>query len=181
MQAGSVLNVPSNWLWRQTPLTDGTAIVFDIDGVLSNADGRQHYITAPKRQWKEFFGACGQDKVIEETSRLLELIAGDVAVILLTGRPLAVQEATVEWFDRNNLRWDLLIMRPSGDYNSSLTFKQQTVRRLKSMGFDLKLAFEDDQRNQDMFKGEGVPCMYVHSGYYDTRDADASLGARKEA
>ena len=26
---------------------------------------------------------------------------------------------------------------------------------------------KDDVRNRDMFKAEGVPCIYIHSGYYD--------------
>ena len=34
-------------------------------------------------------------------------------------------------------------------------------------GFDLRLAFEDDRRNVEMFHREGVPCVYIHSGYYD--------------
>jgi hypothetical protein len=35
------------------------------------------------------------------------------------------------------------------------------------VGFDLRLAFEDDRRNVDMFHAAGVPCVYIHSGYYD--------------
>ena len=31
----------------------------------------------------------------------------------------------------------------------------------------LDLAFEDDRRNLEMFRAEGVPCVYIHSGYYD--------------
>ena len=29
------------------------------------------------------------------------------------------------------------------------------------------MAFEDDRRNVAMFRHEGIPCLYVHSGYYD--------------
>ena len=28
-------------------------------------------------------------------------------------------------------------------------------------------AFEDDRRNVAMFHAEGIPCVYIHSGYYD--------------
>jgi pyridoxine 5'-phosphate synthase PdxJ len=47
------------------------------------------------------------------------------------------------------------------------TFKQRTVRELRQRGFDLRLAFEDDPRNVHMFHSEGVPCVYIHSGYYE--------------
>ena len=35
------------------------------------------------------------------------------------------------------------------------------------IGLLLGLAFEDDRRNVQMFHGQGVPCIYIHSGYYD--------------
>ena len=31
----------------------------------------------------------------------------------------------------------------------------------------MRLAFEDDRRNYLMFHQEGIPCVYIHSGYYD--------------
>ena len=165
------MSVPDNWLWREEPLSGGRTVVFDIDGVLANADDRQHLITGSRRDWKNFFGACGDDAPIEETHRLLELLSPETVVVLLTGRPVEVQQLTVDWFDRHGLRWDLLIMRNKGDYDAALIFKQQTVRKLKQLGFELRLAFEDDADNHQMFQDEGVPCIYMHSGYYETRDA----------
>jgi len=41
------------------------------------------------------------------------------------------------------------------------------VGEMRDHGFDLRLAFEDDRRNVEMFHDEGVPCVYLHSGYYD--------------
>jgi hypothetical protein len=29
------------------------------------------------------------------------------------------------------------------------------------------VSFEDDRRNVAMFREEGVPTVYIHSGYYD--------------
>ena len=159
------------WFWRSEPLAPGSAVVFDIDGVLANADGRQHFITSPSRDWHSFFHACDTDKVITETQRLLDIIDPGIVVVLLTGRPIEVSDKTLEWLNTNDLRWDLLIMRKRGDYNASLSFKQQTIRQLRVMGFAVALAFEDDQRNREMFQNEGIPCMYVHSGYYESRDS----------
>jgi len=66
----------------------GPAVIFDIDGVLSDAAGRQHFIEQGNRDWSAFFEACGDDPVIEEIARLLELLDSSLAVVLLTGRPL---------------------------------------------------------------------------------------------
>jgi len=143
-------------------------VVFDIDGVLSNADYRQHFLAdRSRRDWRAFFDACGGDTLIEEVGRLAELLDPGLVVVLLTGRPLRVQPVTMEWLDRHGLRWDLLIMRTSGDYSAAREFKRQTVSELRDRGFDLRLALEDDPRNREMFHDEGVPCIYIHSGYYE--------------
>ncbi len=46
-------------------------------------------------------------------------------------------------------------------------FKRDTVDELRAYGFDLRLAFEDDPNNFAMFHAEGIPCVYIHSGYYE--------------
>ena len=58
-------HTPSNWAWRDGPLEHpGPAVVFDVDGVLSDAVGRQHFIERGRRDWEAFFTACGDDPVI---------------------------------------------------------------------------------------------------------------------
>lgn len=59
-------------------------------------------------------------------------------------------------------------MRDYGDYTAAREFKRHTVGQLRSRGFDLRLAFEDDRRNLEMFREEGVTSVYIHSGYYDS-------------
>jgi hypothetical protein len=160
-----------NWAWRSAPATDpdrrrGPAVVFDIDGVLSDAAGRQHFLERGRRDWTAFFEACGDDPVIEEIARLLELLDPSLSVILLTGRPQRVQPQTLAWLRRYRLRWDLLVMRPRGEYAQVTSFKESTVYELRTFGFDLRLAFEDDPSNHAMYVAAGVPCVYIHSGYY---------------
>jgi phosphoglycolate phosphatase-like HAD superfamily hydrolase len=157
-----------NWLWRtDEPPGPGPTVVFDMDGVLSDAGRRQHYIEYPFPDWEAFFEACGDDELIGEVARLLDVIDHEHRVVLLTARPIRVQPQTLAWLERYDLRWDALIMREYGDYMAARVFKRRTVQELRGRGFDLRLAFEDDPRNVDMFHGEGVPCIYIHSGYYE--------------
>jgi phosphoglycolate phosphatase-like HAD superfamily hydrolase len=167
----STPTIPKNWLWKSEAVGSGRVVIFDLDGVLCNADGRQHFIRSTRKDWKAFFEACSEDTLIEETARLLRLLATDVTVVLLTGRPIEVQSHTLSWLKTQDLPWDLLIMRNRGDYEDSTVFKQQSVRKLKSLGFDVQVAFDDDPQNQEMFEAEGVPCHYRYSGYYEERDA----------
>lgn len=148
-------------------MTPGRAVVFDLDGVLSDATNRQHFVKGKHRDWEGFFDACGDDDLIEEAAGVLSLLADDVRIVLLTGRPLRVQPQTLAWLERHQLRWDLLIMRPYGDYAAARSFKRRSVTELRDFGMQLALAFEDDKRNLKMFQDEGVPCLYIHSGYYE--------------
>jgi phosphoglycolate phosphatase-like HAD superfamily hydrolase len=156
-----------NWYYRDPPLEPRQTVVFDIDGVLSDAVGRQHFLEMGRRDWNAFFEACGADPVIEEIARLLELLDGSLHVVLLTGRPLRVRPQTLAWLERYGLRWDLLIMRDWGDYSHVTAFKRAVVEELRAEGFDLRLALEDDPQNHAMYVEEGIPCVYIHSGYYD--------------
>jgi hypothetical protein len=162
--------VASAWAWHHPDAAtqaSGPAVVFDIDGVLSDAAGRQHFLEEDRRDWNAFFEACTDDPVIEEIARLLELLDSSLAVVLLTGRPLRVQAQTLAWLRRYDLRWDLLVMREHRDYSGVTDFKQRVVSELRQAGFDLRLAFEDDPSNHAMYVQAGIPCVYIHSGYYD--------------
>lgn len=156
-----------NYLWRSGPVVAGPAVVFDLDGVLSDAASRQHFIEGRRRDWDLFFEACGDDEVIEEVARLLSLLDPELTVVLLTARPARVRPQTVAWLHRYGLRWDLLVMRDYGDYEAAREFKRRSVAELRTLGFELRLSFEDDRRNVEMFREQGVPCVYIHSGYYD--------------
>lgn len=156
-----------NWLWRAGANRGSQTVVFDMDGVISDVSHRQHFLSGSRRDWDGFFSACVDDPVIADTSVLLNLLRGDHSVVLLTARPMRVRPQTLEWLDRHELHWDGLFMRDFGDYTASRRFKSETVDAMKARGMDLRLAFEDDIRNVEMFRAHDVPCIYIHSGYYD--------------
>jgi len=159
-----------HWRWRGAPHDGGAAVVFDIDGVLADATHRQDVLfSGPGRRknWKAFFELAGDDAVIEEVARVTELLDPDLCVVLLTARPTTIQDVTLGWLAEHDLRWDVLVMRPEGDFRSSPDAKRMAVHELRAAGFDLRLAFDDDRRNVDMFHDEGIPCIYIHSGYYE--------------
>jgi hypothetical protein len=162
-----VRSLPENWTWRDQPVAPGPAVVVDIDGVLSDATQRQHYLEWPQRDWRSFFDACGNDPVIDEVKTLLDLLDDNLSVLLVTARPHRVHELTEAWLRHYEIRWDLLVMRSWGDYELSRDFKQSSLWDLRDYGFQVVLGIEDDRRNVEMLRAEGVPTIYRHSGYYD--------------
>ncbi len=152
--------------WRDGPRPPGPTVVVDIDGTLSDAAGRQHFLERSPKDWTGFFAAAGNDPLIEPIARLLDALDDELVIVLLTARPVSVRDATVAWLARHHVRWDLLVMRAEGDYRSSPDAKLDAVRALCGAGFELRLALDDDPRNAVMFTSEGIPCVELHSGYY---------------
>ena len=158
---------PEHWGWREGPSRPGPAVVFDMDGVLSDATGRQHFLEYPRRDWDAFFAACGDDALIDEVARLLEVLDP-------TSRSCCSPPGRCGCGPR---RWPGSTATSCGGTCSSCATSATTRRPAASSarpstscaatGFDLRLAFEDDRRNVDMFHAEGIPCVYIHSGYYD--------------
>ncbi|MGC8627214.1 MAG: hypothetical protein ACP5VR_06575 [Acidimicrobiales bacterium] len=155
------------WIWRGDEPGPGPAVAFDLDGVLSDGSARRHYLSGSNPDWDAFLAGVGDDPLIEETACLLSLLDRSLAVVLLTGRPARVGRVTLEWLSGHQLRWDLMVMRLDGDYRPAAVFKEQAVRALRASGLDIKLYFEDDRRTVELLRTEGLPTMYVHSGYYD--------------
>ena len=161
----------SNWTWRVDdggPHPGGPAVIFDIDGVLSDAAGRQHFLERGRRDWTSFFEACGDDPVIEEIARLLELLDPSLAVILLTGRPHRVQPQTLAWLKRYGLRWDLLVMRSAGRLRPG--HRVQAVggaRTCAPTGSTCGWPSRTIRPTTPCTSRPACPCVYIHSGYYE--------------
>jgi len=156
----------ARWTWRDGPKR-GTSVMFDLDGVLADAAARQHYLRGPRPDWEAFFAASGDDPLVNEVAVLLGLLSPNLTIVLLTARPARISTLTMEWLSRHRLRWDLLVMRRDGDYRPARHYKQSSVRDILARGLDIKLCLEDDLRNVEMFRAEGVPSLYIHSGYYE--------------
>ena len=160
------MSTPGHWHWRTERSSPGPAVVFDLDGVISDATGRQYLLEGPDRDWRAFFDACGSDTPLPDQVVLAELLAAAHTVIILTARPVRLRSTTLEWLDRHGVTCDLLIMREHDVWEASAVFKTGEVDELERRGFELRLAFEDDHRNVAMYRDRSIPCVYIHSGYY---------------
>lgn len=161
-------DVPGNWTWAAGPVDAGSAVVFDLDGVLADGWHRQHHLDGLRRDWESFFRAAGQDGPIESTIRLARLIDATTVIVILTARPAWIHQDTVRWLAEHDVRWDLLVMRGRRDGgHSSREFKRRTVAELRAHGFEVEVALDDDLRIVEMYGEEDVPVVYIHSGYYD--------------
>lgn len=143
-------------------------MLVDIDGVISDASQRQHFLKNPegRRDWRGFFGACGGDQPLHAVPALLQLLDPELTVVLLSARPAFVFADTLDWLHRHGIRWDLLVLRADDQFVGAAEFKRGVVRELRAGGFELELAFDDDEQIVAMYHEEQLRALYVHSGYY---------------
>ena len=157
---------PRHWQWNKEVAPLGGCVIVDIDGVLADAGHRQHFLDPPWRDWDGFFSECDGDAVFEENKCLLELLDMDLVVVLLTSRPTWIQRMTTSWLEEHQIRYDLLIMRPLGDFQPSPGFKRDETQALRNEGYVPRLAIDDDMRNVRMYRQEKIPTLFLDSGYH---------------
>ncbi len=156
---------PANWHRRSGGARSGEIVIFDLDGVMSDASPRQVHLRGGVLDWDAFFAAGVHDEPLDAGITLAQLV--NLPIVVLTARPHFVQADTVDWLKRHGVPFDLVITRPEADSRSSVDFKQAEVESLRRAGYNIALAVDDDPSNVEMYRSCGVEAVYVYSGYYD--------------
>ena len=165
------MSTPDNWMFRDggTP-AGGPLVILDLDGVISDATHRQHYLRGSFKDFRGFFTAAPADPPLQTGLALAASIAEDHTVAILTARPSYMAGDTRRWLAANDVRHDLLILRPEhgrGSRGPSADFKRNELNRLRVAGYEVTVAVDDDERIIEMYRSEGVFALYTHSGYYE--------------
>ena len=141
----------------------GPAVIVDIDGTLSDTSHRLRYLTGRRKNWDAFFDAAERDPPLAGTIALVDALDRALAVLLITGRPARTGELTIEWLTRHAVRWDLLALRPDGDYRPATAWKGEVVDALARSGWELRLAIEDDAAAVKAYAKRGIPSVELRS------------------
>ncbi|MEM7142263.1 MAG: hypothetical protein AAF548_14665 [Actinomycetota bacterium] len=158
---------PSHWRWRVPPGFDRPVVIFDMDGVLSDASHRQAYLREDPPNWEMFNSRAWKDPSIAAGLDALRDAAVDHQVIVVTARPAITIDMTERWLAERDLPVELIVLRPDGDQRHSPAVKRDELARLRHAGATVVRAVEDHPGIVEMYESEGVAVSYVHSGYYD--------------
>jgi len=145
------------------------AILFDIDGTLSDVSHRRHFIENGNQDWVAFFAAIPEDDPIEPIVELARLLirSGDKAVLLVTGRPERTRSDSVEWLRRHGVEIDFqsrLLMRKDGDGREDHVVKREMLDEIRNAGFEPVLVFDDRQSVVDMWRSQGIRVAQMATG-----------------
>lgn len=142
--------------------------VFDLDGTLSNASARLHYITNHPKRWDLFFAELVNDPVIEPVAQVFRsLRAAGWSIIALTARPEQYRDISLQWLEANGLMVDQLYMRPLNNFNPDSVVKPQVIDDIVADGWE-PIAFFDDRAGViEAIRAKGYTCFDVGDGDFD--------------
>ncbi len=118
------------------------------------------------RDYDSFFLASADDDLLATQAVMIDAFGPEYTIAMVTSRPAWIGGLTVEWLETHHVRWDLIIMRSNMDYRQAPLVKAEAMAQLRHVGFEPKLAFDDDARNVAAYADLGIPCVYIHSGYH---------------
>jgi predicted kinase len=146
------------------------AVIFDIDGTLSDASHRLHHIKGRSPNWDSFFAECINDPPIEPIHDLARAVhAQGYRIILVSGRSDKVRDLTEAWIAQHAVPFDDLHMRPEGDYRQDYVVKSQILNAILAEGNEIAFVVDDRPSVVAMWRDRGLTCLQC-------RDWDESTG-----
>lgn len=148
------------------------AIVFDIDGTLSDPTHRLHHILGEKKDWKSFFAEAKDDPPILPMCYLAGvLIHNFQKVIFLTGRSEIIKEDTFYWLEehlraKGSLVPSDLVMRADGDRREDDIVKKELFLKYIEPRYDVEIVVEDRARCVKMWRELGLVCLQCAEGNF---------------
>lgn len=140
-----------------------SAVICDLDGTLSDARHRRHFMDQDPPHWKGFYDALGDDPI---NKNVHHLISNWQTVILLSGRPSDYRYITEVWLALNHVRYEKLLMRTAGDYRKDHIIKAEIYREQIEPHYDVQLVLDDRASVVEMWRGLGLECWQVAEGKF---------------
>lgn len=143
-------------------------LILDIDGTLSDAEHRAHYVNKDIPDWQGFLqpNLVGLDTVIEGSQRGFEYLSKIATkVYFLTGRNESLREVTAKWlhdnFKVNKLKHVRLIMRPLNDNRLPTTYKDEALVKIKAHSPRVTIAIDDDKFMMKVYRDHGFIALHA--------------------
>ena len=142
-------------------------VIFDLDGTLALIDKRRDISTKDngKMDWSIFFDPDMVDLDDPNTPviTMANLLSSQYRIWILSGRSDVTQQATIDWLDKHNVRYDHLQMRPQ----DLLYLPDNDLKHswLDAIGKDnVAMVFDDRQQVVDMWRKNGLTTFQVADG-----------------
>lgn len=133
------------------------AILCDIDGTIAHFNGREPFDYSKVKE-----DHC--DTVVKD---IVQKYAKDgFNVIIVSGREDSCRKDTEEWLLRNNIPYNILLMRKAGDSRSDDIVKAEIYRNGIESGYDVFMVLDDRNRVVNTWRALGLKCLQCEYGNF---------------
>lgn len=143
-------------------------VIFDLDGTIANCDHRIGYLKVAPKNWDAFWAGTRLDDGYDHILEIANMYNNNnIPIIIVTARSGKSRDCT-EWWLNNvaKIKYDSLHMRSQQDYRPDTEVKKEILYKLRDMGYDPYIAYEDRDSVVEMWRKEGVTCVQVKEGDY---------------
>jgi phosphoglycolate phosphatase-like HAD superfamily hydrolase len=134
-------------------------VLVDVDGTLSDASHRLHFLRRRPKDWNGFFSAMDADPPLEVVVRWVQNLAQDHEIVIVTGRPEKYKARTRAWLERHHVPFSRIFMRRDGDRRPDYVAKAEVLRQVAPT--DIAFAIDDRGPVCAMWKENGIKCYRV--------------------
>ncbi|HWR15956.1 MAG TPA: hypothetical protein VN577_14100 [Terriglobales bacterium] len=139
-----------------------TFVIVDIDGTIADVRHRLHHIQGPGRKdWNAFFEGMDRDSPKPEVIARVHELALDHRILIVTGRPELYRKRTERWLQKNNVPFERLFMRRSGDHSPDYESKRAVLNEVPAE--QIVLALDDRPPVCEMWEKHGIKCQRIES------------------
>lgn len=132
------------------------AVWIDVDNTLSDASHREHYLQGPKKNWKGFFDAMGDDPINSWCQDLIYALCPRIKILICSARPDDYKKVTEDWLERNHILYDELIMRRRNDSRKDSIVKEIMFEFEVKTRYNLLFSVDDRKQVVDQIRSHGV-------------------------
>ena len=134
------------------------AIIVDLDGTLAHTSGN--------RGWYDY-DKVHLDVVDEGVMRMLSYAWDqDETIIVVSGREDSCKEITKKWLDDNEIYWNEIHMRKTGDKRSDNIVKEEIFWNEIEPKYNVIAVFDDRDSVVKMWRSLGLKCFQVDYGNF---------------
>ena len=131
------------------------AILVDIDGTLAHNDGHRSFYDYTK---------VYDDKVKDEIAEIVNRFYPTHQVIIMSGRDDSSQEETARWLQDNEINFDEIHMRKTGDQRKDSIVKIELFDEFVRYNWAVDFVLDDRQQVVDAWRSIGLTCLQVAPG-----------------
>lgn len=145
------------------------AILFDIDGTISNVSHRRQYVATKPRNWEAWNAGIINDKPILQVLEVFNALKDRFPIFFVSGRSDDYRDVTVHWFEKYGIYehdYNGLLMRKYQDHRDDAIVKGEIADEIEK-NYKIFAVFDDRRRVVDMWLKRGIFVFDVGQGCAD--------------